>query len=144
MKKLGMLLLVCGIAAAMAGCSVPATGGNSSTPVSAETTSDVEYQVEFYEEGIDIEITDEFFLDIREKSNQLVIDTMQLTGDNIVPIAAEECILLVYNSGFIDFLTRIEQEENRYVGTLAWTKDETTGEWINRAIEINDVVYKDE
>ena len=89
MKKLGIFLLICGIAAAMAGCSVPATGGNSSTPVSAETTSDVEYQVEYVTDAE--EVTDEFFLDIREKANQLVIETMQLTGEDIVPITAEKC-----------------------------------------------------
>ena len=142
MKKLGMLLLVCGIAAAMAGCNAPATGGNSSTPVSAETTSDVEYQIEYVTDAE--EVTDEFFLDIREKSNQLVIETMQLTGEDIVPVAAEECGMVVYFEDLIDFVTRIDQGNDKYVGTFTWEKDEATGEWINRGIEINDVVYKDE
>ena len=144
MKKLGIFLLICGIAAAMAGCSVPATGGNSSTPVSAETTSDVEYQIEGLEEGMDIEITDEFFLDIREKSNQLVIDTMQLTGEDIVPITAEKCGMSVHTEKYIKFVTRIDQGDEIYAAILGWEKSDDTGEWINVSIQINDTVYKDQ
>lgn len=134
MKKMIAAAILLGMVLSLAAC-----GGQNAD--NSSVSSDPAHYVSYGE--VSSEVSDSFFRDMWARSNQLVIVTMKLTGNDIQVASAEECTMTFSSEDRMRFTNRVDQGSNSYAAEIEWKKDADTG-WQPCYLEINDEVYMDE
>lgn len=86
-------------------------------------------------------MTDEFALEMRDKTNQLVVDTLGLSGDNIKVIPKNQCTMIVLSDDCVVFYTSVAQKGDTYLSEATWALENE--EWTAMSLKVNDIFMFD-
>ena len=114
-------------------CSCEVNSSGATLPSNSSSVASDEIIIKHSME--EVNITQEFASELQDKTNRLVVETLQLAGDNIKVCPKNECTCITAGENLLSFYTAVAQGIDTYLCRADWVKEDE--DWTATFLEIN-------